>query len=485
MPTRVTIDRRPMSLVLLSRSYRLAFLGLLGFLFYLFIQSSPWEGITPEAYKAIGAFLLCAILWLTQVIPLAITGLLAIVIIPVLGILPSKEVFGYFGNEAIFFILGAFILAAAIMATGLSTRLAILFLGKGRLSPKKLAFRIMLSTALLSCVMSEHAVAAFFFPIVLEITRALEYEPFGGEYGKTLFLALAWGCIIGGIVTFLGGARAPLALGMLYEITGTGINFFDWIKTSIFVAIPLFIVAYFILTRFFVTDVTDVSKVKFVLEKKRKSIGKLGYKELMVALILITSIFFWMIVGGTGSMASIAIIAVVALFVFNLVSWRDMEEYVNWGVILMYGGAIALGRAVDSSGALVWIADQVFFFPEALSGLFGGSHAFWLIASLSFISIILTALFSNAAVVALLLPISISMALSFKMEASLVTYAVALASGLGFMMPMGTPAVAIAYSSGYLKIRDIVIPGFILSLFGWIFFVLVTKFWWPVIGYSL
>lgn len=483
----VVIDRRPILRILAERTGRFWLLVLIFAALYAFIRREPWQGLSVQGYRAIGAFFLCTILWFTQLIPVAITGLLAIVIIPLLGILSTKEAYSYFGSEAVFFILGAFILAAAIMKTGLSKRLSILLLMRSGKSPQRLIFRILASTAILSCLMSEHAVAAFFFPIILEITHALEYDPHGGEYGKTLFLAMAWGCIIGGTVTFLGGARAPLAVGVLHELTGQSIGFFAWMKTTMCMALPLFFSAYIILTRFFKTDVVSVANVQDVLERAARRLGPISFKEIVTLAVLSTSIFFWIYLGEDYGLGNISVMAVVALFVFRLVSWKDVEEYVNWGIVLMYAGAICLGRAVDSSGALVWLSGKVITVPEHLSAWFGGTTSFWLLAVLSLVGIFLTELFSNAAVVALLLPVSIKMIMQINPAAdpSTMVYAIALAAGLGFIMPMGTPAIAIAYSSGYLKVRDIALPGLILNLLGWTFFILTAKFIWPLIAIHL
>jgi sodium-dependent dicarboxylate transporter 2/3/5 len=481
----VIIDRRPILWIIAERGARFFALLLLFAALYAFIRREPWEGLSREGYRAIGSFCLCTALWLTQLIPPAITGLLAIAIIPILGILPSKEAYSYFGSDAVFFILGAFILAAAMMKSGLSRRLSMLLLRSSGKSPRRLVFRILVSTGLLSCLMSEHAVAAFFFPIVLEIARALEYEPSGGEYGKTLFLAMAWGCIIGGTVTLLGGARAPLAVGILREITGQGIGFFAWMKTTSCVALPLMAAAYFLLTRYFKTDVTSVHTVKAVMERKLREMGPVTVTESLISAVLCASILAWMFLGESYGMGNIAIIAVVALFAFNLVRWKDVEEYVNWGIVLMYAGAICLGRAVDSSGALSWISQRVLVVPESLSVSFGGETAFWLLALLTLAGIFLTEMFSNAAVVALMLPVSIRMATHLGASPASMAYGIAIASGLGFIMPMGTPAIAIAYSSGYLKVRDIALPGLILNLLGWLLFILTAKFVWPWIGMSL
>jgi solute carrier family 13 (sodium-dependent dicarboxylate transporter), member 2/3/5 len=483
--SKVIIDKRPISKILFDRLWRFATLVSLFALLYLFMIQEPWDGLTVNGYRALGAFLFCMVLWVTNLIPLAVTGLLAIAILPLLNVLPADEVFSYFGNEALFFILGAFILAAAIMKTGLSTRLSLFLLKGASDSPKKLVFRILFSTAILSCVMSEHAVAAFFFPIVLEIARALEFEPFGGEYGKTLFLAMAWGCVIGGIVTFLGGARTPLALALFHEMTGEGIGFTTWMQTSLLVAIPLFVSAYFILTRFYSIDVTDVESVKQVLIQKRKKLGQAFFKEYMVGFIVLISVALWITKSETLGLANIAIAAVVALFVFRLIAWKDVDEYVNWGIILMYGGAISLGRAVYSSGALEWVAKNIMFFPHWLTLNVGGAEPFWLIAILSLLVIVLTEFVSNVAVVALTMPLALSLVSTFNLPAEVAVYAVALPSGLAFLLPMSTPSMAIAFSSGYLKLREILLPGLVLMFLGWVFFMVVVNYIWPLFGMAL
>lgn len=481
----ITVDRRPLAVVLLSRFSRVVILAFLAVVFYFFVTSTPWEGLSVEGFRAIGIFFLCTILWLFQLIPMSITGLLALVLIPLLGVLPSREAYGYFGNEAVFFILGAFILSAAMMQSGLSARLAIFFLKFIRLSPKKLVLGILVTTSFLSCVMSEHAVAAFCFPIVLEICKAMTFVPKGGEYGKTLFLAMAWGCIIGGIVTLLGGARAPLALGILYEITGSHIGFFEWMKTTVWVAAPLFAVASGLLVFYFKTDVASIKEAHDYLVKKSRALGLVSLNEVLIFLILLGAIYFWVSNGEASGMAAISIMAVVLIFVLGLVRWKEISENINWGIILMYGGAIALGRAVDASGALEWLAPKILIIPEGMADKLGGSPIFWLLVILSFSSVFLTELFSNSAVVALLLPISIKMAISLESDPTAMTYAIAIPAGLGFIMPMGTPAIALAYSSGYLKVKEIALPGLILNLSGWIFFVLVVKFLWPLMGIKL
>src|SRR5436190_10061568 len=179
---------------------------------------------------------------------------------PLLGVLPAKEAFAYFGSEPVFFIMGVFILATALLKSGLSTRLALQLLKSGAKSPRRLVLHIMLTAALLPFVMSEHAVAAMIFPLTVIISKRLKLDPGKTSYGMILFLAMAWGCVIGGIATMLGGARVALAVGLLHDAGGGTITFAEWTRAMLPVVVVLFGFCYFLLTRFFSIDIQTVAE---------------------------------------------------------------------------------------------------------------------------------------------------------------------------------------------------------------------------------
>ena len=156
--------------------------------------------------RCLGLFLVCVALWSTNLIPPAATGLLVLGMLPLLGILDAQRAFGLFGNSAVFFMLGVFLLASAMIVTGLSKRVTLIALQRFDKSPQRLVVGVALSAAFLSLWMPEHAVAAMVFPILLETTDSLRLPP-GHPYARKLFMALAWGAVIGGVGTFLGGAR--------------------------------------------------------------------------------------------------------------------------------------------------------------------------------------------------------------------------------------------------------------------------------------
>jgi len=167
----IIVDRRPMVLVILDRLRREILLALFFAVFFFLISLEGPVDLSREGYKVLCVFFLCVSLWTTNLIPLSITSLLAIAMIPMMGIMNASDVYSFFGNKAVFFILGVFILSAAMIACGLSARLSIWVIDNWGANPSRLLMAIYFLSAFSSCFMSEHAVAAMMFPIVLEIFK--------------------------------------------------------------------------------------------------------------------------------------------------------------------------------------------------------------------------------------------------------------------------------------------------------------------------
>jgi len=436
------------------------------------------DGLTREGQNAIAIFGLCFVLWVANSLPLSVTSLFAIVLLPTLRVIPAARSFALFGSPVVFFILGAFILAAAMMRSGLSTRLALAFLRRFGGSPGQLLAGVVFSGGFLAFWMPSHAVAALLFPIVLEIVHALELRPNRSGYGRALLLALAWGAVIGGVATFLGGARNPLALGILQEHYDQTIGFLQWMIAVAPFAIALMVLAYFVLSRACGIEIDDVSAARRALDVKARELGPLTNREKGVAAIMVLTIGAWIVAGQNMGLASISLLAAVSLFVFDLIDWQSVEEYVNWGVILMYGGAIAIATALHESGGAAWIAEVAI---TRLSGL--PPFVMFLVFALA--ASFLTEAISNVAAVALFLPIAFGIAEGSGLSPIPVVFAVAVPAGLAFALPMGTPPNAIAYSAGYYRLRDSVILGAVLKLAAIGLLALAAKLYWPLLGIDI
>jgi len=297
------------------------------------------------------------------------------------------------------------------------------------------------------------------------------------KYGTLLFLALAWGSVIGGIATLLGGARNPLAIALLSEYYGLEVGFFQWVAIAAPVTIIMLVVAFAVLILYFGLDVSDVSKAVSTLERDLLAQGAMSSDEKKVGLVMLGTLLLWITMGSRLGLANIALISSVFLFSLGVMDWKDVEGYVNWGVILMYGGAIALGSALVSTGAAQWLAD-IF-----LSNLLLTPITFLLVLSL--FSKFLTEGISNTAAVAIILPIGFGIGQAIGINPIAIVFIVAIPSGLAFTLPVASPPNAIAYSSGYYEISDVVKPGLILNMLSWIVFIIIALVYWPMIGLNM
>ena len=472
----IIVDRRPMVLVILDRLRREILLAVFFVAFFILTSIEGPADLSEEGYKVLCVFFLCVSLWTTNLIPLSITSLLAIALIPMMGIMDAAEVYSFFGNKAVFFILGVFIMSAAMIACGLSARLSIWVIDNWGDSPSHLLTAIYFLSAFCSCFMSEHAVAAMMFPIVLEIVNALNLSKEDSSFGKGMFFALAWGCIIGGTATVFGGGRVLLGVEILEKTAHeTSIGILEYTQLSFPMVIILFICGWVALKLSFSLDVKDIEPVHRILQKKLEVMGAVSIKEKGIAGVMFLTLIAWLFFSEDLGIANIALVAIVLLFVLNLINWKMVEEHVNWSIILMYGGAICLGEVMSKSGAALWLAKHAF------EGTSYSVPVFLLIVAV--LSAVLTNFMSNSAVIAVLLPPALSMSDTYGVSFSMVAMTVILTSNFAFMLPIGTPASAIAYSSGFITIGDMARTGFSLSLLGMIAFAILLFFYWPMIGY--
>jgi len=440
----------------------------------LIMSHEPPGEMTVAGRNALAIFVLCLSLWVTNLIPLAATSLLAIALIPLLGVMEPARAFSFFGNQAVFFLLGVFLLTATMIRTGLSKRVALLFLERFDRSPRFLLFGILVSCSFFALWMPEHAVAAMMFPIVLEVSSQLDLKPHQSRYGKALFLSLAWGAIIGGVGTFLGGARAPLAVGLLQESYGQSITFLQWAKAALPVVVLMVPLATVHLMLLFPPDIGEVKKARHFLRQELNRIGPMTAREKRMGLLILATILTWILFGHRIGLAEISILAAILLFILKIVHWNEIEDYVNWSVIVMYGGAIAIGKALMETRAVESLILGYLPFDQI--------PPFAILVILAVISILLTEGISNAAAVAVLIPLGFAIGNKYGLSPLIIVFAVTIPAGLPFCLPMGSPPNAISYSSGYYSIREMVRAGIFMNLAAILVLMLIMRFYWPLIG---
>jgi len=222
-------------------------------------------------------------------------------------------------------------------------------------------------------------------------------------------------------------------------------------------------------------DLEDVSQATRMISERVAHLGRMTPVEWRLALLGVATIVCWIGWGSHIGLAVIAIVSACLLFVLRIVTWRQVQDYVNWGILLMYGGAIAIGSALNHTHALAWFAELIPWREMAPAII---------IVVFAVVAIVLTESISNAATVAVLLPVGYSIGQDV-INPVVMTLAVSIAAVLPFCLPVSSPPHAIAFSSGYYRMIEACKPGVIMNLSALLVFVVIILVYWPMIGLIL
>ena len=433
-------------------------------------------GLSGPGQAALAVLALCVTWWLTSPVPLPVTSLAGLALLPLLGALPTADALALFGNQAVFFVIGVFLVAAAMLQTGLSARITLHGIRRVTASEDVLCIGVQAVSFLLCSVMVSHAVAAILLPIVLEIIRALDLGP-RSRTARRLLLGMAWGTVAGSNLTLLSSARASLALELYAGwridsgLPPDPIGFAAFSAGSVPVAVMSVLVSAVVLRLCFPPEGIDLQPAVERLDEKVGGLGPMRWREWSVIAVLIAMIVS-MVGFGPAWLGVVALLASGSLFLLQVLKWEDAERYVNWGVILMYGGAIAIGGALHRTGATAWLAERLL--PDEI-----GTTATLGIVGL--MSAGLTELVSNAAVIAVVLPVALPLAPEAGLDPHALAWAVPIAAGLAFVLPTSTPAMAMVFGTGYLRVRHTLV-GVIVSIASLGVLLACARLLWPLLG---
>ena len=434
---------------------------------------------------AIITLLIIAFLWLSEIIPLVASALLVPVIAVLSGILTPKQALSPLFDPVIALFFGGFLLARAMRKYDLDKRIALTLITRAK-TPGALVLIIMLITCFLSFWMSNTAVAALMLPISLALLKTIEKER-GSNYGKLLVLGVAYSATVGGMGTIIGTPPNALAVGMLEDIAGIEMGFLDWMILSVPFTLLLLFVSFVYLyiiypprkdieTRRIHATLLDLTAIKIQIA----DLGRVKKEEKITAIILIATVSLWItqklpfsIGGWKGHGVSAGIIALcstVALFSLGILDSKDLKE-ISWETLLIFGGGLVLGEMLVLSGVSEWIVAQMLVIREP----------FLILILLGFLSLIITAFASNTAAAVILLPLAIPIGSAIGINPIIPALVVAIATSTDFALPIGTPPTMLAYSTGYLKFREIVKVGFPLMIIGILLLTLIVVPIWMII----
>ena len=455
----------------------------------------PPAGLSPAGWAVAAVGLLMVTWWITEAVPLAATALLPLVLLPLLGAVQFEKVAASFSDPLIFLFLGGFLLARALQRWQLDRRIALLVLRWARGRPAALVACLMAATAFLSLWISNTATAMAMLPVGQAVVSGLRVRAGAtvraselDRFSAALVLGIAYAASIGGMGTLIGTPPNALFAGFMRETYGIAIGFVPWLAVGLPAVLLLLPAAWFILTRMvFRFDLPASATTRAALAAEASMLGPMTSGERLTALLLGLAVLGWLaqpvlrklLPGVEITDAGIAICAALLLFVVPvrlsrgefLLAWNDAVR-LPWGVLLLFGGGLALADAITGSGLAAWIGD-------AVSGL-AMLPGWLLVLALVSVVVLLGELASNTAVAAVFLPVAGAAAIGLGQPPLTLTLPVALAASIGFMLPVATPANAIAFGSGAVTARQMMRAGILLDLAGIAVVVLVARLVGPL-----
>ena len=450
------------------------------------------EGMPKSANAVLASALWIAVWWVTEAVPIAVTALLPIVLFPLTNALSLSETTASYGHKYIFLFIGGFILSIVIEKWNLHKRIALNIIKIVGTNVVQIILGFMVSTAFLSMWISNTATAVMILPVGMAIVLQLKDNPLTSEdenliFGKALMLAIAFSASIGGMATLIGTPPNLVLAGVVQETYGKEITFAQWFVFGLPISIILLFISWVYLTRFaFTFKQKTFPGGKSEINKQLQSLGKLSYEEKVVLIVFVLTALAWITRSFFLSKfipniddTIIAIFFAVVLFVLPsskknkpLLSWKDAVK-LPWGILLLFGGGMALALGFQETGLAEWIGSQLTSLqtvPLLLMLLL-------LIATVNF----LTELTSNLATTAMLLPVLVSLAQAIGVHPYFLLVGTTVAASCAFMLPVATPPNAVVFGSGYLKIGDMVKKGIWMNLISILILTIIVYYVLPVL----
>ena len=451
------------------------------------------EGLSFEAKCILASTAWMAIWWVTECVPISVTALLPIVLFPLTGGMDLATTTAAYGHKLVFLFVGGFLIALAIEKWHLHKRLALNIIRVTGSNKSRVILGFMLATAFLSMWISNTATSIMILPVGLAIISQLKDDPKTVEnenevFGKSLMIAIAYSASIGGMATLIGTPPNMVLAGVVEESYGIKLNMFDWMKFGVPLSSFLLFVCWLYLTKIaFKFKNEEFSAGRDEIQKQIKKLGKFSNEEIKVLVVFTLTALGWIFRGSIETIfpmiddTIIAIFFAVTLFIIptknqktntTLLVWNDTVK-LPWGILILFGGGMAIASAFGKSGLALWIADLLTNLNDV---------SLFLIILIIVTSInLLTEVTSNMATTAMLLPVLVTIALAIDVHPYFLLVAATLAASCAFMLPISTPPNAVVFGSGFLKIEDMFKKGVWMNLISIITITLVVYYTLPYV----
>jgi sodium-dependent dicarboxylate transporter 2/3/5 len=462
-----------------------AFIKKLGFylgplLFVLILVAVPKNIIAPGSYKVLAVASWVITWWLTEAVSIPITALLPLILFPFLGTMKMSEAAAPYANPIIFLFMGGFFIALALEKHKLHERIALNLINLTGTSSNGIILGFMLATAFISMWISNTATAMMMLPIALSVINLLKKDATQTpdqlpkaerNFALGLMLMIGYAATLGGLATIIGTPPNVVFAGLLDNAYHQKLNFGKWMLVGVPVMIALLFTTYIIITRIlFPSNLKTIKGSEELIELRLRELGPICTEEKRVLFIFLITSFCWIfqqyinyIIGkDILNDTNVAMSGGMLMFVVPsgknseefLLTWKDTKK-MAWGILILFGGGLCLAQGMENAGIIQvigkWIASQSTF-------------SAWLIFLLITAGVILSEFMSNVALVQIFIPVIFGIANGLEVNPILLAMPVTLSASIGFMLPVATPPNAIVFSSGYIRMKDMIRAGFLLDI---------------------
>ncbi|MEU1900282.1 SLC13 family permease [Nocardiopsis dassonvillei] len=462
-------------------------------LFVLTLVFFEPEGLSSAGRAVLATTLWVATWWITEAIPIPVTSLLPVALLPLTGALEGDAVVAAYGNDIIFLFLGGFSLAIAMEKWNLHQRIALAIVAAIGTSPRRIVLGFMVATAFLSMWVSNTAATMMMIPVGLAVVYQASRSLRGGEFAddlprfeKSVVFGIGYAATIGGLGTLIGTPPLAVLAATTGELFGESVSFGGWMVFGVPLAALLLAFAWFYLTgvklrvRF-----RQLPGGREIIREERRSLGRMSAEEKVVLCVFLGTAFMWVtrsflwegLLPGISD-GVIAVVATVVLFTLptrgagekRILQWEDSKK-IPWGILLLFGGGLAIAAGFVDTGLSAWIGEQL----RVLDGV----DVILTIVIATALVLFLTEITSNAATATMILPVMAALAVSLNIHPYALMVPCAMAANCAFMLPVGTPPNAIMFGTGRVTIMEMVRSGFWLNVIALALVVAGTLFLLP------